>query len=145
MKLTIQNDFGKLDSKVWIKDQEQLEIAVVHPYSDMLTLYAIVNGVTQKVIKNKFTIKNFLTNEFKITIKVTLNGTILKNVACETLKIVKLDGNNVAIPEIETLKNEIERLAIEINELKLENIDIKEENAKLRNYIQTELGGEEDE
>lgn len=147
MKLKIENNFGKLTQKEWVKDDDKLEIQVIHTFSKILELYAVCNGRTYKIVNDKFTI-NYFTNELNINIKVILNGKILKHIPCETLKVINLDSEKVVVPEIDDLKAQIEeqnrRLTEEIEKIKLENEQLKAENEKLKEYISDELGGEEE-
>lgn len=149
MILTIQNNFGKLDNNVWVKDEDKLEIRVIHTFSPILELYAIVNNEVKKIVNNKFTIDEFSAEKYNISLKVILNGKVLKNVSCETLKIVKLDTEKIVVPEIEHLGNQINEMQSkfeqEIAELKAENEYLKAENQKLKDFIQNDIGEEEDE
>ena len=148
MKLKIENNFGKLTAKEWVKDDDKLEITVIHTFSKILELYAVVNGRTYKIVNNKFTILYFA-DELSINIKVILNGKILKHIPCETLKIINLDSEKVVVPELDNLKLQIEeqnkRLTEELEKIKLENEQLKAENEKLKEFIQNEIGDEEDE
>lgn len=160
MKLTIQNNFGKFDKNTWVKDADKLEVQIFHTFSPILELYAVVNGETHKIINNKLTITKFVNDEYKITIKAILNGKVLKNVPCETLKVIKIDDAQRIIPEIYNLElkiketeqqcakkiNDIENLFSEkVNELQRQNELLKAENEKLKEFIQNDIGEEEDE
>lgn len=148
MKLTIKNDYGKFGKK-WVKDADTLTISVVHSFSPVLDLYAVVNGQTYKIVNNKFTLTKLVRIKYNINIRVLLNGKVLKTVPCEPLEIITLDSKSVVIPEIEHITNQLNNLkdkfTEEINELKEENARIKEENDKLKAYIQNDVGDNEDE
>lgn len=148
MKLKIESNFGKLTATEWVKDDDKLEIQVIHSFSKILELYAVVNGRTYKIVNDRFTIVQFA-DELKINVKVILNGKILKHIPCETLKVVILDDNKVVVPEIDTLKVQIEetnkRLTEELEKIKLENEQLRLENEKLKEFIQNDIGDEEDE
>lgn len=149
MKLTIINNFGKFDNDTWVKDSDKLEIPIIHTYSRMLELYAIINGNTQKVVNNKITITHFASDEINIKIKVVLNGKVLKNVSCETLKVVRLDTEPTIVPEIHELTLKVKEIEDSFTEqikiLKEQNELLKVENEKLKQFIQNDIGEEENE
>lgn len=107
MKLLVNNNYGKLDEKTYVNTNEPLQVLVVHSFSDFINLFAVVNDKKMRVVNNKFTINDFTKEEISIKLELVLNGKILKEVPCESLKVVNLNGEKQPIPEIETLKAEI--------------------------------------
>lgn len=150
MRLTIQNNYGKFDKNIWVRDSEKLDINILHTFSSILDLYAIVNGKTQKVVNNRISLSTPFNDEYNIKIKVTLNGKVLKNVLCETLKIVQLhEDEKVVLPEISNLELELNKVKSnftqQIKELKEQNELLKVENERLKQFIQNDIGEEDDE